>query len=73
MFRSRKILSLFVEYHKASRLLSVVAELVIEHVSNSVAKGIMGSHRVCPNALSPLPHAVGCLGEIKTGGMDDPK
>lgn len=47
---------------------------MIEHVSDSVAEGIMGSHRVCKGALSPLPtRPVGYLGEIKTGGIDDPK
>ena len=46
-----------------------MAELVIEHVSESVAKGIMGSKRPLPTPTRP----VGYLGEIKTGGMYDPK
>jgi hypothetical protein len=49
VFRSRKT-DLF-GYHKRPGLLSVVAELVIEHVSECVAKGIMGSHRVRQSAL----------------------
>jgi hypothetical protein len=52
LFRSRNTTRL--EDHKRSRLLSVAAELVIEHVSDSVAEGIMGSHQ---SALSPLPQA----------------
>jgi hypothetical protein len=71
MFRSRKTTRL--EDHKRSRLLSVAAELVIEHVSDSVAEGIMGSHRVCQSASPHSHRLVGYLGEIKTGAMDDPK
>lgn len=50
-----------------------VAELVIEHVSDSVARESWG-HIVCAKAPPPHSHRlVGYLGEIKTGAMDGPK
>lgn len=73
MFRSRKIPTRLGISQDVTSVLSVVAELVIKHVSDCVAKGIMGSHRVCESAQCPSHRMVGYLGEIKTGGMYGPK